>query len=217
MNNELVQMTTEERAEFEAFRRAKLKKDAEAKAKADRETYKQLVEDSINEAFPRLWAISESLKAEKQELLNLFKAAIEMKVSIFGIKSDQMSHTFSNLEGTRRITVGKYVTDGYADTVNEGISMVTEALQNLGKDDNSKSLVKAVLRLLSKDNKGTLKASRVLQLRRMADESGIQRFIDGVTIIEESYQPVESKLFIRCDSRKEDEAWEQMPLGMTEA
>ncbi len=217
MNNELVQMTSQERAEFEAFRAQKLKKEAEAKAKEDRETYKQLVEDSINEAFPRLWAISESLKAEKQEILDLFKTAIEMKVGIFGIKSEQMSHTFSNLEGTRRITVGKYVTDGYADTVNEGISMVTEALQNLGKDDNSRSLVKAVLKLLSKDSKGTLKASRVLQLRRMADESGIQRFIDGVTIIEESYQPVESKLFIRCESRQDEGSWEQMPLGMTEA
>jgi hypothetical protein len=217
MNNELVQMTTEERREFEAFRLLKVKKEAEVKAKQDRETYKQLVEDSINEAFPRLWAISESLKAEKQEILDLFKTAIEMKVGIFGIKSEQMSHTFSNLEGTRRITVGKYVTDGYADTVNEGISMVTEALQNLGKDDNSRSLVKAVLKLLSKDSKGTLKASRVLQLRRMADESGIQRFIDGVTIIEESYQPVESKLFIRCESRQDEGAWEQIPLGMTEA
>jgi len=54
MNNELVQMTTEERAEFEAFRAAKLKKEAERKAQQDRETYKLLVEDSINEAFPRL-------------------------------------------------------------------------------------------------------------------------------------------------------------------
>jgi hypothetical protein len=217
MENELVKMTTEERAEFEAFRAAKLKKEAEAKAKEDRETYKVLVEDSINEAFPRLQAMSEQLKAEKQEVLDLFKKAIEMKVGIFGIKSEQLSHTFSNIEGTRRITVGKYVTDGYADTVNEGISKVTEAIQGLGKDDNSKSLVKAVLRLLSKDSKGTLKASRVLQLRRMEDESGIPGFIEGVQIIEESYQPVASKLFIRCEARKEDGVWELVPLGMTEA
>ena len=217
MNNELVQMTSEERAEFEAFLAAKEKRANELKAKEDRETYKLLVEDSINEAFPRLWAVSESLKVEKQEVLDLFKKAIEMKVAIFGIKSEQLSHTFSNAEGTRRITVGKYVTDNWADTVNEGISKVTAAIEGLGKDENSKALVKAVLKLLSKDNKGTLKASRVLQLRRMADDSGIPGFIEGVQIIEESYQPVESKLFIRCESRQNDGAWENMPLGMTEA
>lgn len=217
MENELVKMTSEEREEFLAFRAAKLKKEAERKAQEDREAYKLLVEDSINEAFPRLWAVSESLVIEKQEVLDLFKKAIEMKASIFGVKSDQLSHTFSNLDGTRRITVGKYVTDNWADTVNEGITMVTEAIEGLGKDDNSKSLVRAVLKLLSKNNKGTLKASRVLQLRRMAEDSGIPRFIQGVQIIEESYQPVESKLFIRCEMRKDEGAWEQMPLGMTEA
>jgi len=217
MNNELVQMTTEERAEFEAFRRNKLKKEAEQKAKQDRETYKQLVEDSINEAFPRLWAVSESLVAEKKEILDLFKAAIEMKESVFGVKSEQLSHTFTNAAGTRRITIGYYTSDGWRDTVNEGIAMVTKAIQSLAKDKDSESLVRGVMKLLSKDSKGSLKASRVLQLKQMAEESGIQGFIKGVEVIQESYQPVTSKLFMRCDSRNEDESWEPMPLGMTEA
>lgn len=217
MDNELVKMTTEERAEFEAFRAAKLKKEAEQKAKEDRETYKVLVEDSINEAFPRLQEISELLKSEKKEVLELFKKAIEMKTSVFGIKSEQLSHTFSNADGTKRIIVGKYVADNWSDTVNEGITMVTKVIEGLGKDDNSRALVRAVLKLLSKDSKGTLKASRVLQLRKMADDSGIPAFIEGVKIIEESYQPVESKLFIRCDFREEESAWQNLPLGITEA
>lgn len=217
MENELVKMTSEERAEFEAFRAAKAKKDAETKAMEDRATYKVLVEDSINEAFPRLQQISERLKAEKQEVLDLFKKAIEMKGQVFGVKADQLSHTFSNTDGSKRITVGKYVSDNWGDTVNEGITKVTEAIEGLGKDDNSKALVKAVLRLLSKDSKGTLKASRVLQLRKMAEDSGIPGFIDGVKIIEDSYQPVVSKLFIRCESKEKDKPWEIVPLGMTEA
>lgn len=217
MNNELVQMTSEERQEFEAFRLAKLKKEAEVKARSDREAYKQLVEDSINEAFPRLWAVSESLVAEKKEILELFKSAIEMKESVFGVKSDQLSHTFTNAAGTRRITIGYYTSDGWRDTVNEGITMVTTAMQSLAKDKESEMLVKGVMRLLSKDSKGSLKASRVLQLKQMAEESGIQGFIKGVEVIQESYQPVTSKLFMRCDFRNDDEAWQPMPLGMTEA
>lgn len=217
MESELVKMTPEERAEFEAFRAAKLKKEAEAKAKEERETYKLLVEESINKAFPRLVEISDRLRLEKQEVTDIFKVAIEMKEQIFGIKSDQLSHTFSSLDGSKRITIGRYVTDNWADTVNEGIAKVTEAIQGLARDDNSKALVKAVLRLLSKDSKGTLKASRVLQLRKMADESGLQEFVDGVKIIEESYQPVTSKLYIRCEQKVADEAWQIIPLGMTEA
>lgn len=217
MESELVKMTPEERAEFEAFRAAKLKKEAELKAKEERETYKLLVEESINKAFPKLKEISDKLKSDKQEVIDLFKMAIDMKEAIFGVKSEQLSHTFSSLDGTKRITVGRYVSDNYGDTVNEGISMVTEALTGLGKDDNSKALVKAVLKLLSRDSKGTLKASRVLQLRKMADESGIRKFIDGVKIIEDSYMPVTSKLYIRCEQKGEDSSWELIPLGMTEA
>ena len=210
-------MTADERAEFEAFRANKLKKDAEQKAKADREAYKMLVDDSINDAYPKLAELSLALVNHKTSVLDIFKKAIDMKETVFGVKAEQLSHTFTNSDGTIRITIGRYVTDNYLDTVNEGIQMVTNALQDLGKDDNSKSLVKAVLRLLSKDAKGTLKASRVLQLRKMANDSGIESFINGVQLIEESYCPVTSKLFIRCETKLKDEAWMNLPLGMTEA
>lgn len=45
-----------------------------------------------------------------------------------------------------------------------------------------------VLRLLARDAKGTLKASRIVQLRKVAMETGDDRFIEGVRIIEEAYQ-----------------------------
>ena len=40
-----VEMTEQERAEFEAFQAQKAKKASEEKAKADREQYKQLVDE----------------------------------------------------------------------------------------------------------------------------------------------------------------------------
>lgn len=217
MESELVKMTPEERAEFEAFRAEKAKEEAEKRAREERETYKQLVEDTVNQAFPKLQLVSEQLKQGKQEVIDLFKLAIAMKEQIFGIKTEQLSHTFSSVDGTKRITIGRYLTDNWDDTVNEGITKVNEAIQSLARDENSRTLVKAVLRLLSKDSKGTLKASRVLQLRKMADESGNREFIDGVRIIEESYQPIDSRLYIRCEQRQADAAWENIPLGMTEA
>ncbi len=75
-----------------------------------------------------------------------------------------------------------------------------------------------VMRLLAKDAKGTLKASRIIQLRKMAEESGSADFIDGVRIIEDAYQPQVSRTFLKAYTRdKETGAWVQIPLGMTEA
>ena len=73
-----------------------------------------------------------------------------------------------------------------------------------------------MLRLLSRDQKGTLKASRVLQLRKMAEETGDETFIEGVRIIEESYQPTETKQYIRAEYRDDSGAWKIIPLSVTE-
>jgi len=78
-------------------------------------------------------------------------------------------------------------------------------------------LVNAVLKLLSRDQTGNLKASRVMQLRKMADESGNELFIDGVRIIQEAYRPEVSKYYVRAEFKNEQGAWVNVPLGMTEA
>ncbi|MDE6237442.1 MAG: hypothetical protein K2M45_06195 [Muribaculaceae bacterium] len=46
--------------------------------------------------------------------------------------------------------------------------------------DATKALVNAVLRLLSRDGQGNIKASRVLQLRKKAEDSGDERFLDEI-------------------------------------
>ncbi len=95
--------------------------------------------------------------------------------------------------------------------------MVREYIESLAKDDNSRALVNAVMRLLAKDQKGTLKASRVLQLRKMADETGDERFQEGVRIIEESYQPTVTRQYIKAEIRGDNGEWKSIPLGVTEA
>ena len=77
--------------------------------------------------------------------------------------------------------------------------------------------MKAILRLLSRDNQGNLKPSRVLQLRRMAEDSGDEKFLEGVKIIEESYLPTSSSMFIKAAVKNANGKWEYVPLGMTEA
>lgn len=213
-----VEMTAEEAARYEAFKNNEAKKEAMAKAKAEREIYRQMVDDEVNSAIPELLSLSRDIKDTKKTVLDNFKSILDMKCEVLKVtKDDQRSHTFTNSEGNKRITLGVYVTDGYRDTVEDGITIVKEYLESLADDKKTRSLVSMVFRLLSRDAKGTLKASRVLQLRKMAEESGNDRFMEGVRIIEEAYQPAISKQFVRAEMKNENGMWISVPLGMTEA
>ena len=218
MDNEkkTVEMTAAEAEQFAAFKEAQAKKEAEAKKKADREAYAKLVDEAIASSMPKLRYISQSITDHKRIVMDSFKSALELKAELFEVRDDQRSHTFTNSDGTARITIGHYQLDNYRDTVNEGIAIVKGYLESLAKDKDSAALVAAVLRLMSRDNAGNLKASRVLQLRKMAQDSGDERFMEGVRIIEESYAPAESKQFIRAEVKNEDGKWIPVPLGMTE-
>lgn len=71
-----VEMTAEEMAEYKAFQEAKAKKEAEAKAKADRDEYKQLVDEEIERSIPVLLGISEQIKDSKQKVMDNFRTIL---------------------------------------------------------------------------------------------------------------------------------------------
>lgn len=213
-----VEMTAEELAAFNAFKEKRNKELAAEKAKKDREAYRELVDETVAGAIPVLISVSDAIKKAKLAVMDNFRAVVDMKSDVLKLtKDEQRSHTFTNSEGTKRITLGVYVTDGYRDTVEDGIAIVKEYIEGLASDAKTKSLVKMVMRLLARDAKGTLKASRVVQLRKVAEESENERFMEGVQIIEEAYLPAVSKQFIRAEVKDDKGMWKAVPLGMTEA
>lgn len=210
-------MTAEERQEFEAYRAEKQKKEAAERRKQQRTDYATMVDDEVRTTLPVLRELSEQIKTVKSTIFGNFDAILKMKSEVLGLtKDDQRSHTFTTSDSKLRLTLGVNTIDGYRDTVEDGIAMVKDYIQSLAKDETSKALVNAVLRLLSRDGQGNIKASRVLQLRKMAEETGDDRFIEGVQIIEESYQPTETKKYIRAEYKNEKGAWVNIPLGMTD-
>lgn len=212
-----VEMTADELDEYNKFKEEKAKKEAEKQAAEQRKAYRQMVDDEIEASMPVLQALSSDIKDKKNNILDNFKAILEMKNELMMTKDGQFSHTFTNSKGTKRITLGVYTLDNYTDTVENGIAMVREYIESLATDDKTRMLVDSVLRLLSRDAKGTLKASRVMQLRKIANDSGNARFLEGVKIIEESYNPTPSRQFIRAEIKDENGAWKSVPLGMTES
>lgn len=217
METKQVTMTAEELEKFEAFKKQQEKEAAAKRRKENREAYAQLVDEEIDAALPELKELSAQIKTVKASVYGNFSEVLKMKAEVMGLTQDgQKSHTFTNSKGDKRITLGVNTVDGYRDTVEDGITMVQQYIQSLAVDDNSRALVKTVLRLLSRDQQGNIKASRVLQLRRMAEETGNDQFIEGVRIIEESYQPATTKQYIRAEWKDEKGIWRNVPLSVTD-
>lgn len=216
-NIETVQMTAEERRDYEAYKVEKMKQEAEEKLRQDRETYKQLINETVNDLFPKLEALSGQLSAHKKEAFERFHQALLMKQELYDGVADNKSNTFTNKEQTRRIKLGQYEIDSYDDTVNEGIGKVKAFLGGLTKDEDSAMLVSLVLKLLAKDKNGNLKPSRVMQLSKIADERGDEQLLDGVRIIKAAYHPTVSKFFVRAEKKNEQGEWVTVPLGITES
>lgn len=215
-------MTAEEMAEYKAFKAAKEKKAAEERRRKQRDDYIKMVDEELAAAIPELLDLSEGIKTVKAKTFENFRAIIDMKGEMFKVKEGHemgfASHTFTNSDGTMKLKLGQYLNDNYLDTAENGVAMIREYIAGLATDEKSQNLVSMVLKLLSKDKKGTLKAQRILQLRKMAEDSGDDKFIEGVRIIEEAYRPLPTRTFIQAQVKDpKTGAWVSIPLGMTES
>lgn len=214
-----VVMTEEEFAEYQLMKAERERKERSKRAKEDREAYRSLVDETIAATIPELAGVSEALSEQKEAVYRRFEDIVKMKGELFGVKEGgQWSHTFTSSDSQMRIKLGSHALDAYDDTVDVGIEKVREYISALAGDSpKTRELVNMVMKLLQKDSKsGQLKASRVLQLEKLAQESGSEAFIEGVGIIKEAYRPAVSKRYVMAEVRDEKGAWKSIPLGMTE-
>lgn len=213
-----ITMTAAELKEFEAYKAAKAEQQAKEERKKNLDTYNAMIDEQVNETIPELQSVSEQLSMVKKAVFDNFQSLLDMKKDVMKITKDgQRSHTFTNSDGNFRIILGYHVLDNYKDTVQDGIDMVKEYITSLAESDETKSLVDMVLKLLSKDQKGNLKASRVLQLRQIAEKVNNKKFTEGVEIIMNSYAPTPSKKFIQAFAKNDKDEWEVIPLSLTDA
>lgn len=224
----MVEMTPEEKARYEAFKKEEARR---AKLEAKREQRKllqEMVDAEMSNAVSELMECSDTLKTVKGKIFANFDTIMKMRREINeddNPESDeQFSFTFTSSDGLQRLRIGYNMNDNYLMQVEDGIKKVREYLQSLAKDEASGRLVDAVMRLLARDQKGNLKASRVLQLSKMAEESGDERFQEGMKIIRDAYRPTPGKTYIRCQVKTTQAAedgttkqeWTDVGLSMAE-
>jgi hypothetical protein len=190
-------------------------KKQEKEIREKRAGYKESVNKKLPSLFSLLTDCSKQLAAAKKKVYKELASLVNHKSDVYDREQDQTSHSFTTEEGIS-ITIGYRQNDGWDDTVEVGIQKVTDYIQKLGKDDNSKKLVKTILQLLSKDKTGTLKASRVLQLKKLADDIGDPKLKDAIQIIQDAYRPSRSKQFITCRYKDSTGANKELPLSITD-
>ena len=213
---EQVTMTPEERAEYEEFRAKKAQEREEAARKVQREEYARLVDDEVAAAVAQLEELSEQMATIKKTIFDNFDTIIRMKREVMSLcKPDgQYTHTFTSSDSRCRITLGNRMVDDYRDTVEDGIAMVKDYITSLAKDEDSAQLVGLIMSLLERNKSGALQPSRVIRLRQLADKRQDPRLLEGVKIIEDSYQPYASSTFVQAEI-KGATGWVTIPLNIS--
>ena len=213
---EQVTMTPEERAEYEEFRAQKAREREEAARKAQREEYARLVDDEVAAAVAQLEELSEQMSTIKKTIFDNFDTIIKMKREVMSLckPEGQYTHTFTSSDSRCRITLGNRMVDDYRDTVEDGILMVKDYITSLAKDEDSAQLVGLIMSLLERNKSGALQPSRVIRLRQLADKRQDPRLLEGVKIIEDSYQPYASSTFVQAEI-KGATGWVTIPLNIS--
>lgn len=218
MSTVQVEMTAEQFARYKEAMQAQEERDRQMKAKENRDAFRNLASTIVEDLFPELEEASRRLIEIKKKVYDSVDQVIKMKEEVIGVKTKgQRSHSLISTDEHRRIIVGYYQRDGWDDTVEDGISMVKEYISSLAGDEATRNLVAIILDLLSRDNKGNLKADKVLQLEKYTETIQDPRFSEGVAIIKESYRPVRTKDFVRAQKKGATGKWTDVPLGITEA
>jgi hypothetical protein len=211
-----METTAEKTIDISKMNTAELKAELarrEAQKDDDRTAYKELVLQTVPRAIFKLCTASEILSNAKTEVFKFFEEALELKSDVYGIKSTQQSHTFSDAKS--EVTIGYRINDAWDDTVNAGIAKVEQYITSLSKDKETAALVSMVFGLLKKDAKGNLKSSRVLELQKLSKEVDNEDFKDGVQIIADSHKPTRSVWYIEASLINDDGSKTPIPLSLS--
>lgn len=210
---DVTRLTPAQRAELKAQLEAEERAEKQ-KRQDDIDAYKQCVDEFCQDVFGRMKKISELMRLEKERVFANANTLIQEKERLYDTKQDRHSNQFTTSDGKVTVALGYRTNDGWDDTVNVGIAKVKEYLKSLTSTEEGAKAVDIILKLLTKDKKGNLKASSMIQLEQLAEKYGNPLFIEGVQIIRDSYRPVDSCQFISVSYKDENGVKHVLPLSL---
>lgn len=185
----------------------------DAKKREDKEAYLGLVDEAILQSIPELKEISEKMLQAKAKVFERFKKLIEIKESLYKVKDNQQTHTFTTQDGKLTLCLGSRTVNDYDSTLGSGIEKIKKYISTFDADNE---LTEVVNQLLKLDKNGNLKPSRVMELAQLANKIDNTDFKEGVAIIQQAYQPRATCQFVTvCENKETGKKY--IPLSMSRA
>lgn len=188
-----------------------VKTEAERRRREDKDAYLQMVDEAILQSIPELKEISEKMLQAKAKVFERFKKLIEIKESLYKVKDNQQTHTFTTQDGKLTLCLGSRTVNDYDSTLDSGIEKIKKYISSFDADNE---LTEVVNQLLKLDKNGNLKPSRVMELAQLANKIDNIDFKVGVAIIQQAYQPRATCQFVTACENKET-GKEYIPLSMS--
>lgn len=212
--------------ELSAEQLAELTKQLEAKKKAEKKAkmqlqsdYEALKEVQVRETFTALQKLSGQLEKEKADVFAQFGSLMKMKQELHGLTpeqlEDQQSHTFTTVDGQVSIIIGANTIDKWSDDISTGIIKINTWLDKLIFDETSKQMVGIIRDLLKPNKDGVLKANRVLELSKHANQIGDKDLIEAVDFIRDCYRPSKTSTYVKAKYIDENKQVQWLALSMS--
>jgi hypothetical protein len=217
---ELKDLTPEQKAALKEQLAAEERTEKE-RIKKEKDTYKTLQHEFVEQFFPKLAEIAGSLTLAKAELFDEVKTILDIKKQLYNITDEafaqQQSHSISNANYTKTIILGHNVIDGWdSDLASAGIAKVNDWLTKKMKVENQE-LINIIRDLLKPNKDGLLKANRVMELHTQAEKIGDAELIEAVGIIKEAYRPAKTTTYVKAKMRDDDGRDVWLNLSMSQA
>lgn len=191
-------LTAEQKAEFMREAEAERKREAELRD-SERIRYKQMAEASVDELFVKIEKANSYLAMLKKEVYDTLNALVDIKKEIYATSQKNKSHTFSNADGTRSITIGVRNIEGWDGTEVEGVERINDYLSQKVADPE---ITEILAELLKKDKHGELNKHRVMSLAKLKERVHDPKFQEGVDIILAAYKPQSTSVFVEAKHRQ---------------
>lgn len=204
------QLTEDEKMAIYEEMKAKEEKE-KSQEEIQRNEYKKMVIEVTEKSSRKLLRLSKLLAIIKKRVFSDYDTVIGLKQEIYGNK-EQYTHSFSVENFT--IKLGNRTVDSFDDTLQEGITKVKKYIAGLTKGE-SEEIIRVLDLLLKKDKNGNLKASRILDLKKLATDINNKDLTDGVKIIEDSYSPRKTATFIELYEKDEHGKLISVPLAIS--
>lgn len=214
-NLKLENLSPEVKAELLKQAAAELERKKELK-KSERKKFKEIVSDEVHTLFNVMHQHVEDMRRAKIDIYNSLQTLIKSKCEVFEVEGEQKTHTFSTVDGSKRITIGYRDISDWDGTESAGIEKVKNYIASLAADKEKGKAANYLQALLKPDRAGKLDPRRIMELQKQAEEMNDVDLLDGVTIIMNAYKLVKTAPTLTVEERTDAGKWRNIELNFSD-